>query len=349
MRKIRVLIVDDSLLIRNLFSDILNSSGSIEVIGTASDPLDAREKIKILNPDVITLDIEMPKMDGITFLEKIMTLRPMPVVMASSLTQHGADATIRALELGAVDFIPKTDSTNFDADELSQSLIDKVIIAARTKVKPLVKDQVVDNTNVSILAKKLKGKQYSKDIIAIGSSTGGVEAIKDIVSLLPSCVPPIVITQHMPPKFTKSFAERMDGLSELDIFEAKDGEELVNGCAYIAPGDFHLKVIRKPGKYIVNLDRGEKVTGHRPSVDVMFESVSRAVNSSRALGIILTGMGKDGAMGMMALKKIDAVTIGQDESSCTVYGMPKAAYLAGAVDEQVHLDKIAEQILQHCT
>jgi len=349
MSKIKVLIVDDSLLIRNLFSDILNSSPSIEVVGTASDPIEARDKIKTLHPDVLTLDIEMPKMDGITFLEKIMTLRPMPVVMASSLTQHGADATIQALELGAVDFIPKIDSANFDADELSEYLIQKVIVAARTKVKPLSKDFVYDNSNILKIVDKLKNKKFSKEVVAIGSSTGGVEAIKEIVSLMPLCAPPIIITQHMPPKFTKSFAERMNGISELNIYEAEDGMKLENGCAYIAPGDYHLNLKKNGNSYYIKLDSSEKVTGHRPSVDAMFDSVSEVVTGKKILGVILTGMGKDGTKGMLSLKKVNAVTIGQDEMSCTVYGMPKAAYLAGAVDEQVSLSKMTERILQLCT
>lgn len=340
MKKTTVIIVDDSAIIRQLFTKILNSDPDIEVIATAEDPIDARQKIKDLNPDVITLDIEMPNMDGLSFLEKIMALRPMPVVMASSLTQKGAEVTFRALELGAVDYVSKSSSKSFDVDNLKDELIEKVKAAAKAKVVARVRDSAVVVE---------KSHNYRPEVIvAIGSSTGGVEALRDIVAMLPEDTPPVLITQHMPEAFTPTFARRLNGLAQVSVKEAENGEKIEHGHVYIAPGNKHLELDKRITGYFCKLHDGEKVSGHRPSVDVLFESVAKEAGD-KAVGVILTGMGKDGAKGMLSMKKAGAFNIGQDENSCVVYGMPKAAYMAGAVDKQVPLSRIASQILQSCS
>lgn len=341
MSKIKVLIVDDSLLIRQMFTKILSSDAEIEVLGAAVDANDARDKIKRLNPDVITLDIEMPGMDGLTFLKKIMSLRPIPVVMASSLTQRGADATIKALEIGAVDYVPKTTSSDFDNENLSRELISKVKSAARAKVKT-VSFEEDDKISTEVVGANEKFK--SGIIFAIGSSTGGVEALKEVLTRLPEHFPPIVVTQHMPPKFTTSFAERLDRICQMSAKEAENGDLIETGKIYIAPGGLHLEVIRRGLQMGCVVRDGEKVSGHIPSVDVMFESVARNIGRS-AYGVILTGMGKDGAKGMLEMKNQGSVNLGQDESSCIVYGMPKAAYMVGAIDKQVSLLDIAKEMV----
>jgi two-component system chemotaxis response regulator CheB len=342
MKKTKVLIVDDSLLIRQMFAKILSEDPEIEVVGSAEDPYEARDKIKSLNPDVITLDIEMPKMDGITFLKKIMTLRPMPVVMVSSLTQKGADATIRALEIGAVDYLPKNTSTSFDYASLGEELRRKVKTAAKVKVQ-VIKEEKTEKE----IVKYDSGLKFKDLLIAIGSSTGGVESLTEVLTKLPANFCPIVITQHMPPKFTKSFAERLDTLCHMKIKEAENGDVLQTGCVYIAPGGFHLEIIKRAKQMACLVKDGEQVSGHKPSVDFMFDSVAKNI-SSNAIGVIMTGMGKDGAKGMLSMKMNGSFNIGQDESSCIVYGMPKAAYLAGAVDVQVSLEKIADKLVELC-
>jgi two-component system chemotaxis response regulator CheB len=341
MSKVKVLIVDDSLLIRQMFTKILSSDPDIEVLGVAVDANDARDKIKRLNPDVITLDIEMPGMDGLTFLKKIMSLRPIPVVMASSLTQRGADATIKALEIGAVDYVPKTTSTDFDNENLSRELISKVKSAAKAKVKTVSFEEDNDISN-EFFGQNEKFK--SGIIFAIGSSTGGVEALKEVLTRLPEHFPPIVISQHMPPKFTTSFAERLDRICQMSAKEAENGDLIETGKIYIAPGGFHLEVIRRGLQMGCVVKDGEKVSGHMPSVDVMFESVAKNIGRS-AYGVILTGMGKDGAKGMLAMKNEGSINIGQDENSCVVYGMPKAAYMMGAIDKQANLSDIAKEMV----
>ncbi len=341
MKKIRVVIVDDSVLIRKMFTEILNNDPDIEVIDVAENAQDAREKIKALNPDVITLDIEMPGMDGLSFLEKIMSLRPMPVVMVSSLTQKGAEQTIKALELGAVDYLPKSTSKSFD-QELADELVIKVKNAARAKVS--------DNSGWGVYGKgRIVGggaKNYKKNIlIAIGSSTGGVEALREVITVMPENAPPIVVVQHMPEMFTKTFSKRLNTLSHVEVHEASDNEEISAGNVYIAPGHSHLKISKLGGRYLCRLSDSERVSGHKPSVDVLFDSVATNVGVD-SIGVILTGMGKDGAKGMLNMKKSGSFNIGQDESSSVVYGMPKAAYLAGAVDIQLPLSKIADNILK---
>jgi len=342
MKKIRVIVVDDSALIRGVFKEILESDSAIEVIAVAHDPIDAREKIKKLNPDVITLDIEMPKMDGLSFLEKIMSLRPMPVVMVSSLTQKGASQTLKALELGAVDYVTKTGSGSFDIDRLGDDLIGKVKAAARAKImfrpkKNLEKKpKIVDSCNY---------KKYS--LVVIGSSTGGVEALREVFTHMPKDIPPILVTQHMPSAFTGTFAKRLNSLCKPEVKEAKNGEIIEGGKIYIAPGNLHLTVKKAGGVYKCRVEDGELVSGHKPSVDMLFESVAEI--GKNTVGVILTGMGKDGAGGLLKMKKAGAKTLGQDENSSLVYGMPKAAYMAGAVDRQVSLKEMAKEILKTCT
>jgi two-component system chemotaxis response regulator CheB len=350
MKKTRVLIVDDSALIRQLFEEMLASDPEIEVIGTATDPLMAREKIKELNPDVITLDIEMPKMDGISFLEKIMTLRPMPVVMVSTLTQRGADETIRAMELGAVDYISKpVDGGNSNTLKALQSqLIDKVKAAARVKIDAAaVKQRIAHSNEKEAILPYTPSKASLRKLIAIGSSTGGVEALRELLTVLPATTPPIVITQHMPPLFTASFAARLNGLCELTIHEAQEGMKIERGHAYIAPGDFHMAIKKQGSHYVIRVYKGENVSGHCPSVDVLFQSVAKE-SGKDTVAAILTGMGKDGAEGMLQLLKKGAYTIGQDEASCVVYGMPKAARALGALKKELPLSKIAAELLLRC-
>jgi len=343
MAKVKVLIVDDSILIRDLFTEVLSEDPAIEVVGAACDAYDAREKIKELNPDVITLDIEMPKMDGISFLEKIMSLRPMPVVMVSSLTQKGANATFRALEIGAVDYVPKSSSREFDVDNLKSELIEKIKAASKAKVVCPPNKKAVSYNSPPKLG-------YRKGVIvALGASTGGVEAIRDVITSLPENIPPIVITQHMPEKFTATFAERLNKTSKVTVYEAVQGQKIEQGCVYIAPGGYHLMVKGTNGNYFCSLgDDLGKVSGHMPSVDVMFESVAKSCGGN-AVGVILTGMGRDGAKGMLEMKKAGCVNIGQDEASSVVYGMPKAAYMAGAVDEVVSLNDVAKDIIRLCS
>lgn len=345
MNKIKVIVVDDSNFIRTLFSSMLSKAPDIEVAATAEDPYDAREKIKLHNPDVITLDVEMPKMDGLEFLEKIMKLRPMPVVMASTLTQRGADITFQALEMGAVDYIPKpTDAKQYEnVAWLEQELIEKVRAAAGAKVKPRLDASEAKSGK----AGSCKLRADAPELIAIGSSTGGVEAIREIITNLPIGLPPIIITQHMPEKFTTSFANRLNSLTELSVHEASDGMRIEANNIYIAPGNFHLKVARTAqGGLKTVVECTELVSGHRPSVDAMFTSVAEVVGN-KAMGVILTGMGKDGAQGMKLMKSKGCYNVGESQESCVVYGMPKAAKEAGAIDTEVPLSKMAAFIVKH--
>lgn len=333
---VKVLIVDDSPVIREIFSQMLKNDPEILVVGTAEDPIDARDKIKELQPDVLTLDIEMPKMDGITFLKKIMSLKPMPVVMVSTLTQKGAAATVECLEIGAVDYIGKTSaSSKFKLEALEEELCRKVKMAARAKVKPYEQKVV----------KTLEAGGTRNKIVAIGASTGGVEAIRDILAKIPENCPPILIVQHMPAAFTGTFASRLDGMCKMTVKEAADGDMATPGQVLIAPGEKQMRLVKKDGKYAVTVAEGEKVSGHCPSVDVLFDSVSQ-VAKDESVGVILTGMGNDGAAGLLKMREAGAVTIGQDEESCTVYGMPQAAFKMGGVGQQVPLKNVAETILK---
>jgi two-component system chemotaxis response regulator CheB len=354
MDKIKVLVIDDSALIRQVLTELLNSDPEIEVVGVAQDPIIARDKIKQLNPDVLTLDVEMPRMDGITFLRNLMRLRPMPVVMVSTLTEQGADVTFEALELGAIDFVTKP---SLDVKEQLQTyaeeIASKVKIAARAKVTAITdrvrnKDKDVKLTADAVLEKR-SGPSATRlkttdKVIAIGASTGGTEAIREVLENLPPDAPGIVITQHIPPKFSTSFAERMNTVSAMTVYEAQDGQQIVPGHVYIAPGDQHLLVERSGARYYCRLNDGPAVSRHKPSVDVLFRSVAQSVGPN-AIGVILTGMGDDGANGLLEMKEAGAVTIAQDEASSVVWGMPGEAVKRGAAETELTLGSIAGKLI----
>jgi two-component system, chemotaxis family, protein-glutamate methylesterase/glutaminase len=338
---VKVLVVDDSAVMRQLISTLLEADPEIKVIDTAPDPLIARDKIKALNPDVVTLDVEMPHMDGVSFLRRIMTLRPMPVVMISTLTQAGAEITLEALEIGAVDFIAKPSSIGGDMAALAKELQTKVKAAARTRVgarRP---------PKVAAPARKERIYRPNGKIVVIGASTGGVEALKEVLMGLPEKCPPILITQHMPPRFTAAFAERLNRECPMTISEAKHDDVVEPNHVYIAPGAHHLKLVKHGAKFLCQLSDEPPMTGHRPSVDVLFSSAVRAPGKN-IVAAILTGMGKDGAQGMLELRNAGAITLGQDEASSLVYGMPKAAFEKGAVMQQHPLSHMAEAILDAC-
>jgi two-component system chemotaxis response regulator CheB len=339
MTKVRVLIVDDSATVRHLLSAALTRDPEIEVIGAAPDAAAARQMIKELNPDVITLDIEMPNMNGIDFLEKIMRLRPMPVVMVSTLTERGAGITLEALEMGAVDYYPKPKENLTEAlDRASCELGEKVKHAARARVRARK-----PNTGMKTHA----AFKPSHSIVAIGSSTGGVEALIEVLSHFPENCPPTVIVQHMPGRFTTTFAGRLNELCKPNVAEATDGAPLKIGHIYLAPGsERHLEIAGQTS-FVCRLRDGGLVGGHRPSVDTLFESVARTAGAG-AVGVILTGMGRDGAKGLKTMRDNGAQTIGQDEASSVVYGMPRAAFETGAVERQMPLEKIGESILKAC-
>ncbi len=338
---IKVLVVDDSALIRQLLTELLQADPAIEVVGTAADPLIAREKIKALSPDVITLDIEMPRMDGLAFLERLMALRPMPVVVVSTLTQKGAEAALRALELGAVDYVgkPLIDIRNGMA-ELGAELVAKVKVAA--SVRPRARSLPTAPKRPLEVDPRLS---TAGRIVAVGASTGGVETLQQLLMPLPATSPAIVITQHMPAGFTSSFAKRMDAQCAMTVSEATDGRRIMPGHVYIAPGARHLEVVRTGAHYACRLHDGPPVSGHRPSVDVLFHSVARAAGAN-AVGIILTGMGRDGADGLLAMRKAGARTLGQSEASCIVYGMPKMAMQAGAVEVELPVEQLSREIVE---
>ena len=337
MAPVRVLIVDDSPTMRGLIAASMRNDSDIHVIGTARDPIEAREAIKTLNPDVITLDIEMPRMDGISFLEKIMRLRPMPVIIISTLTKAGAAISVKALTLGAFDCLCKPQNGN--AIDAFENLPDLVKAAAKSRTKPWA--------DGASKPKPLVEFQPNGNIVAMGSSTGGVEAVMTILTTFPEHCPPTVITQHMPESFTGSFAARLDKLCAPKVSEAKDGAPLEAGHVYIAPGGAaHLEVAGSKTR-ICRLRADEKVNGHRPSVDVLFESVTE-LYGKRAVGVILSGMGRDGAAGLLTLREAGARTLGQNEKTCVIYGMPKVAFELGAVERQLPLSRISNAILELC-
>lgn len=355
MKPIRVLVVDDSAVVRKYISETLARVEGIEVVATALDPIIAVEKIKKFNPDVLTLDVEMPRMDGITFLSKIMIARPMPVIMVSSFTEAGARVTLRALELGAVDFILKPSFDSPSAiEEFTHNLVEKIFAAAQSKVRPRVPagkkvefsaEALAKYTADVILPPKKPARlhQKSERIITIGASTGGTEAIAEIVKMLSDDCPGMAIVQHMPEKFTKAFADRINGLGKIYVKEAEHGDRLYRGVALIAPGNRHLLLRADANGYYVEVNDGLPVNRHKPSVDVLFRSAAQAAGIN-AVGILLTGMGSDGAAGLLEMREAGAVTIAQDESTCVVFGMPREAIRIGAAQKTLGLHDIARYI-----
>jgi two-component system, chemotaxis family, protein-glutamate methylesterase/glutaminase len=346
MSKIKVIIVDDSALIRALLKEVINQADDMEVVGVAGDPYVARDLIRELNPDVITLDIEMPRMDGLEFLEKLMRLRPTPVLMVSTLTEQGSVATLRALELGAVDFIakPKIDIKN-KLEAYADEIRSKIRVVAAAKIQP-AKPASKPKKIIKHLHKNTNNGLDKDTLLVIGASTGGTEAIKAILMQMPADCPPILIVQHMPEGFTKSYAARLDSLCDISVREALHGEPILPGHAYLAPGDYHLSIARTSSHYICQISQDEAVNRHRPAVDVLFNSVA-SLTQGNAIGVILTGMGKDGAAGMKLMNEKGCKTFAQDEASCIVFGMPKEAIAQGGVDDVVPLHKIAQHVLAH--
>ncbi len=339
----RVLIVDDSAVVRQVLNEILSADPAIEVVGTAADPLLAREKIKRLNPDVLTLDVEMPRMDGLAFLENLMRLHPLPVVMVSSLTERGADTTLQALALGAVDFVSKP---KFDVarglDAYAEEIRSKVKMAARSRVRAIGSaprrplPQAASPAHI--------GFRTTDRLIAIGASAGGTEALRVVLEAMPADAPAIVMTQHLPASFSTAFAERLDRHSAMSVREASDGEAILPGHAYLPAGGRHLRVIRDGARWRCRVDDSAPVNLHKPAVDVLFRSVASSAGAN-VIGAILTGMGEDGARGLLEMKQAGAPTLAQDEASSVVWGMPGSAVRLGAADEVVALDRIAERIL----
>ncbi len=347
MATAKVLVIDDSALMRRLLTEILGADPSLDVIGAAPDPIKAWSLIQTLRPDVLTLDVEMPKMDGISFLERLMRAHPMPVVMVSSLTVKGADTTLRALELGAVDFVTKPSlDVERGIQELARELVAKVKAAAHARIRPSrAAAQAAPAMPLSRPLSTFSGASAGSTIIAIGSSTGGTEALRDVLAPLPANSPGIVVVQHMPEHFTKQFAARLDHYCEMRVKEAENGDAIVPGQILIAPGSvFHMEVARAGASPIVRLVDAPAVRHHRPSVDMLFQSCARFLGA-RVIGVILTGMGEDGAQGLLAMRRAGARTIAQDEQSCVVFGMPKAAIALGAAEHVLPLERIGAQML----
>ena len=349
MAKTRVVVVDDSALVRSLLSAIINRQTDMECVGAAADPLIAREMIRTLNPDVITLDVNMPRMDGIDFLARLMRLRPTPVVMVSTLTERGADVTLRALELGAIDFVAKprvgvVDGLRMLADDIT----DKVRVAAQARVRRPAAASAGPGKSPGDLPSPIGtiGRLSTEKIVFIGASTGGTEATREVLMNLPPDCPAVLITQHMPAGFTKSYAARLDGLCRIRVAEARDGERILPGHAYIAPGGTaHLSVERSGANYIARVVDGEPVNRHRPSVEALFKSAAR-VAGPNAVGIMLTGMGADGASAMKEMRDAGGYNLVQDEASCVVFGMPREAITAGAAHEVLPLSQIAPRLVE---
>ncbi len=343
--KIRVVVVDDSALVRGLLTEIIDRQSDMCCIGAASDPLVAREMIRNLNPDVITLDVEMPRMDGLDFLSRLMRLRPMPVVMVSTLTERGADVTLKALELGAVDFVAKPKIGVADGlRQLGVDITDKIRTAAKARVTRLSAAPAAASA-ASAAAPSALGRLSTEKIVFIGASTGGTEATREVLQQLPADFPAVMITQHMPPGFTKSYAARLNGLCRIRVAEAQDGERVLPGHAYIAPGGHHLSVERSGANYVARVQLGEPVNRHMPSVEVLFDSAARVVGRN-ALAVMLTGMGADGARAMRTMRDAGSYNIAQDEASCVVFGMPREAIAHGAAHEVLPLAKVAPRLVE---
>ncbi|KXS33106.1 MAG: Chemotaxis response regulator protein-glutamate methylesterase [Candidatus Gallionella acididurans] len=347
-RKLKVLVIDDSALIRSLMKVIINREKDMECVGTAPDPLSAREMIMERNPDVLTLDVEMPGMGGLDFLERLMRWRPMPVLMISTLTEQGSDITLRALELGAVDFISKPKLGIADGMEKSAGEItEKIRAVAQARVHKTTALATQENFSADVILPSVAGRYSSTEkLIVIGASTGGTQAIKEVLAKLPADAPGVLVTQHMPEHFTKSFANRLDALCKISVREAAHNERVLPGHAYIAPGNSHLLLKRSGANYLIQLDQGPLVNRHRPSVDVLFRSAAN-VAGANATGIILTGMGKDGMQGLLEMKQAGSFTIAQNEATCVIFGMPKEAIAAGAVCEVMPLQNIARRTMEN--
>lgn len=350
--KIKVLVVDDSAFMRKVIADMISSDDDMEVVGVARNGEEALEMIVSRKPDVVTMDVEMPKMDGLTALKQIMEVSPMPVIMLSSLTTNGAVETLKALDYGAFDFITKpTSLIKVSTPEVRDELLTKIKIASRTKVyKPSVIPRqprpVLATTKESYKSTASQGKTKFKKLIAIGTSTGGPRALQDVIPFIPRDIDAsILIVQHMPPGFTKSLADRLDSMSQIHVKEAEDGDVMKAGVAYLAPGDSHIKVSKQAGQFVIKLDNGERVSGHKPSVDAMMYSIA-SLNDRNVIGVIMTGMGADGADGMSKVKANRGFIIAQDEESCVVFGMPKSTIKLGVVDKVVSLTNIANEIVK---
>lgn len=347
MSPVKVLIVDDSAMMRQLLVDILQQDPDISVAGFAPDPYVAWEKIKRFEPDVLTLDVEMPRMDGLTFLEKLMRAHPMPVVLISSLTEKGCETTLRALELGAVDFVtkPKVDVASGIVEQ-AEEIVEKVKTAARARIRRQCSSGAGERP-VSVAAAPPLGLKTTQKVICIGASTGGTEALRMVLAALPADAPGTVVVQHMPARFTKSFAQHLDEASQMHVAEAKDGDRILQGHVLLAPGGLHMVVRRVGASYLVRVGAGQPVNRHCPSVDVLFRSAATHVGSN-AIGVILTGMGGDGAGGLLEMRHAGARTIAEDESTCVVFGMPREAIVRGAAESVVPLDQVADEILVMC-
>ncbi|MCK5227489.1 MAG: chemotaxis response regulator protein-glutamate methylesterase [Desulfobulbaceae bacterium] len=344
MNKIRVLVVDDSAVVRKVFTEELSKEEDIEVIATAPDPYVAREKIVALKPDVITLDIEMPRMDGITFLRKLMKHFPLPVIIVSSLTKAGGSLALEAMEIGAVEVISKPGGS-YSVNDMGVQLADKIRAAARVRVLKRTHGEGKEAVSRKVAAPKLSLSKSTNKIIAIGASTGGTDAIKEVLTAFPPSIAGILIVQHMPANFTTSFAKRLDELCQIHVKEAADGDSIVPGIALLAPGNYHMVMRRSGARYYVNIKGGPLVCHQRPAVDVLFNSVA-AYGGSNVIGALLTGMGRDGAQGMLKMKETGAKTIAQDEKSCVVFGMPKEAIDLGAAEHVVPLRSVADTIMR---
>ena len=343
---IKVLIVDDSAVIRSILTEMIKQQPDMEVVGTASDPYIAREQIKKLNPDVLTLDIEMPRMDGVTFLRNLMRLRPMPVVMISTLTEASAEVTLEALRIGAFDFVtkPKPGDDN-SLKDYQFDILDKIRGASKANLCRLEKNSQTATNKEASSPEMGNYKPRYNTLVTIGASTGGTEAIKQVIEELPVNFPPVVIAQHIPPSFSTSYSARLDKTAKVKVWEAENDQVLENGNVYIAPGDKHLVIRRSGLKLLTRLSDADKVNRHRPSVDVLFDSV-RSLKVKHTLGVLLTGMGADGAEGLLRLKQAGAHTIIQDENSSVVWGMPGAAHKLNAHDEMMALSKVAQRLIQ---